>query len=269
MNKRFVASFTLAAFATLAVPVAAMPASSQASLTAKGGKVLTKVADGRWNDVSSEILQAGAQVRTGTDGTAILRLSDDSIVRLAPNTQITVGQDSAVVLERGRLLGSTDAGLRIDTSKTTTQASTGEFVVQTTSTGTELNVLSGNAKLNSKDSEPVWYGIENAAAEIFSTDTLSDVQIYGDVSLVDSQDPVETVTTEPEAVTAEPVTVAQEGDPAEPSMEEQEEEAKKGNVWKNGGWVFVGVGAAVILIIALAEGDEEKPFPEPPSASTP
>lgn len=258
MNKRFIASCTLAAFASIAVPVAALPASGQASLTAKGGKVLAKQADGQWNDISESSLRAGDQVRTGTDGTAILRLND-SIVRLGPNSQVTLGAAEtgvSVVLERGRLLGSTSSSLQVETAKTLTKANAGEFVVETTATGTGLNVLSGNARLLSKSSEPVTFGFEEAAAEIFATDNLSEEQFYGVLAL--SED----AATEPET----PVLVAQDdGDDDEGGDDGGDGDDGEGGGGGNAAlWTIVGAGGLAALLIALSEGDEENPSPSLP-----
>lgn len=158
MCKRFIASVTLAAFGFMAVPVAALPG-DKAALVSSKGRVLTKV-DGKWTE-GKGALSKGAQIRTAADSSATISLPNGSVVRLAPNSEVAIADvtDKGVVLDlsRGRVIGQAKEGLQVRTEKTVTSATTGEFVVNTTEQGTQMEVLSGNASLKSLGGAKVTY----------------------------------------------------------------------------------------------------------------
>lgn len=157
MRNRFVAGLTLFSFlSATSLPALAIGA-DKGSVESTTGQVLVWSDDNSWESLSNAELEAGDIVRTGNDGQAIVRLGD-SRVRIAANTQVRVvsleGRPQ-VALERGRLLSRVENGLTVSTAKTTTNATRGEFVLETTATGSALRVLSGDARLQASDGETV------------------------------------------------------------------------------------------------------------------
>lgn len=194
MKNRLIAGLTLLSFLSLGFPAAALSADAQqeqGQVEASKGKVLYQT-DSGWNAVSVGSIAEGSLLRTGGDGETILRFGN-SRVRVSANTQLKVvdvnDTGASLLLERGRVLGKADGSLVIETHRTTTQASQGEFVLQTTSTGTELNVLDGDATLKS-DSElsnpaldTLPEGVETT--ELSQLDGLGDIQQEGVVAQTD------------------------------------------------------------------------------------
>jgi hypothetical protein len=195
MNKRLIASFTLASY--LAIPAAAVIEDQQADLLATRGKVLTRTAGSQsWSDTVTAELQVGDSVRTGLDGEVVLTLPGNGRLRLAPQTEVSVtewGSDKTIIqLERGRVLGAADGNVSVKTPKTVTRASTGSFVVATSAQGTALEVLSGNAALTPIEGGAVQYaGVAGPysanADQVLANDGLNSRQFYGEVALLADQ----------------------------------------------------------------------------------
>lgn len=188
MSKRLIASITLAAFTSLGVPAAALSSESTPEVSAVNGKVLVKQDGGSWMAVDGGSVAAGSTLRTGQDGSVVVTIGE-STFRLAANTQVQLDGDSVIKLDRGRLIGRANSDLQVETDRTSTTATQGEFVVQTSAEGTGLDVLSGNAKLAAKDDVAVEFGAAtgDVDADALSDDGLASLQSHGDVALLDDQ----------------------------------------------------------------------------------
>lgn len=178
MSKRFIASVTLSAFSLLAVPVSAMPGSSSSLLTSSG-RVLSQQG-GSWTEGVNEIT-SGTRIRTAADGQAVVSLPNGSLVRLAPMSEVafeTISDNGVVVrLERGRVIGHAGSGLKVKTDRTVTQASVGEFVVNTSSQGTQLDVLAGDAALSALDGGAIAFA-GDVSADVATGTELQDTQTH-------------------------------------------------------------------------------------------
>lgn len=197
MNKKIVASFALTACLALGVTSAASaaPDAENAQVIAKTGKVLVKASGQGWAAHDKQNLQVGDIVRTGVDGEAVILLSDDSSVRLAAGSEMRViGLESGGVqlqLDRGRMLGHAGSNLSVATQMTKTDASKGDFVLDTSDGGAKLDVLSGNAKLAALDGSDTDVASldnlpEGADSEALGDvdSSLNDTQVYGDLALM-------------------------------------------------------------------------------------
>lgn len=176
-------------FLGLGLPVAALSSDAAGAVEAHRGKVLVK-SDSGWDALGTDALEAGDVIRTGKDGEIILKFPGESRVRLAANSQLQVtsvsDKGASVLLERGRVLGNAHSALNVATCRTSTRASEGEFVLETTADGTKLNVLDGNAQMTSEneialgDVETLPEGVE--ASELAGMDGVGDIQVEGQVA---------------------------------------------------------------------------------------
>lgn len=229
-------------FLSLGLPVAALSGDNAlGQVEAKSGKVLYQSENG-WSDLNSGDLAEGTLLRTGQDGEAVLVFPDSSRVRVSANSQVKIVKiadgRTSLKLERGRVLGKAEGALNIETHRTATNASAGEFVLETTATGTELNVLDGNAKLSSQK-DLVNPSLENIPEDFDSEaltqlDGLADVQQEGEVAAVEAE-------------------AAAEQD------EDEDDDDDGGGVTgeeDNSIWAYVGAGTIVAVVIFAVSGDD-------------
>lgn len=192
MRNRFVAGLTLFSFlSATSLPALALSA-DKSGVESTSGQVLVWSDTNSWEALGNSELEVGDVVRTGGDGQAIVRLGD-SRVRVAANTQLRIVSlegKPEINLERGRLLGRVENGLTVSTAKTKTSATTGEFVLETTATGSALRVLSGNARLQALTEEAVKTDSLAQVADVAGQESLStvgdlgNIQSVGDVALL-------------------------------------------------------------------------------------
>ena len=192
MRNKFIAGLTLFSFlSATGLPALALDG-SKGNVEASSGQVLVWSENNAWEALSGSAVEPGSLVRTGDDGQAIVRLGQ-SRVRVAANTQlriVSVDGKPEVALERGRILGKADDGLLVSTAKSKTQATSGEFVLETTSTGSALRVLSGDARLSPLGGEVVQSEGLSQLSNLVDQESLSKVgdlggiQSVGDVALL-------------------------------------------------------------------------------------
>lgn len=152
MSKKFIASLTLAAFTSLAVPVYAVPAADSPPVVEKSwGEVAT-----RSGSISSgQPIAYGETVRTGSQSGITLLLPSGSRYRVSPESEFRLEQNdksgASLHLVAGRVLASAKGPVQVTTAQSDAVATEGEFVLSADSSGADLQVLTGNAKLNSAE----------------------------------------------------------------------------------------------------------------------
>jgi hypothetical protein len=191
MRNRIVAGFTMISFLS-ATGLPALALGPQAgNVESTSGQVMIQSGAG-WQNLQDDNIPAGCTVRTGEDGQVIVRLGANRI-RLAANTQLQVvsvgDQKAEVALRSGRVLGSAGDSLTVITDRSLAQASRGEFVLNSTSKGSELRVLSGDAKLKPIEGEKVSFGALGSlpgkeAAQLATVGELGKVSSVGEVALM-------------------------------------------------------------------------------------
>ncbi len=128
---------------------------------AASGQVLASRDGQVWAALQAPTLQPGDRVRTGPDGQTVLHFSSGDRIRLAPGSELvwqsTRSGRTELELQRGQLYGQAAGNLRVDTARSRTTASRGEFFLQTQTAGARLQVLGGNARLVSKDGDAPRY----------------------------------------------------------------------------------------------------------------
>lgn len=192
MRNKFVAGLTLFSFLTATgLPVVALGA-DKGNVESTSGQVLVWSDTNSWETLANIELEVGDIVRTGGDGQAIVRLGENR-VRVAANTQMRIDSlegRPAITLERGRVLGRVEDGLTVSTAKTKTNASKGEFVLETTAAGSALRVLSGDARLQAVAGEAVTTDglaqLPNAVGQesLTTIGDLGNIQSVGDVAVL-------------------------------------------------------------------------------------
>ncbi len=191
MKNRIVAGITLLSFfAASGLPALALgPVAG--NVEAASGQVLVRAGQ-QWESLQGQDIPVGTTVRTGADGEAIVRVGS-SRLRVAANSEFRVvsvnDQQAEVALSRGRVLGRVGDRLVVTTDRSTTSASRGEFVLETTSEGSTLRVLSGDANLIAGDGEQVTFGALSAVASpdgnsLSSVGSLGQVSAVGDVAML-------------------------------------------------------------------------------------
>lgn len=152
MSKKFIASVTLAAFTSLAAPVYAVPVSGSSPIVEKSwGDVQTRAG----NLDSGQPVAYGETVRTGSASGVTLLLPSGSRYRVSPDSEFRLEQDkksgTSLHLMAGKVLASANGPVQVSTSRSDAVATNGEFVLSASSAGTDLQVLSGDAKMKSTD----------------------------------------------------------------------------------------------------------------------
>lgn len=152
MSKKFIASLTLAAFTSLAVPVYAVPAAGSSAVVEKSwGEVQTRTG----TVGSGESIAYGETVRTGSQSGVTLVLPSGTRYRVSPDSEFRLEQneksEASLRLMAGKVLASANGPVQVSTTKSDAVATTGEFVLSASSTGADLQVLSGDAKMMSSD----------------------------------------------------------------------------------------------------------------------
>lgn len=145
-KNRLIAGVTLTAFLSLSTPIVASPLP-----VPETGVVVSSEGDVRHGEHS---------IQTGNNGTVTIALPSGSFVRFAPNSEfhLVEGKEtSEVYLMRGRLMASVQAPLTIRTFRSNAVATKGEFVLETSSTGTGLHRFHGDANLVSNLSEEITF----------------------------------------------------------------------------------------------------------------
>lgn len=190
MRNRFIAGLTLLSFLSASGLPALAISGSKGNVEATSGQVLVRTEGNAWAALTNAEIKPGDHIRTGKDGQAIVRLGE-SRVRVAANSEVRIvamdDSQTEVALERGRILGRAENALRVSTAKSETSATAGEFVLETTSSGSELRVLSGDARLQSLSSESVkvaGLGQLSAQESLSTVGDLGSVQSVGDVALL-------------------------------------------------------------------------------------
>lgn len=190
MRNRFIAGLTLVSFLSATGLPALAISGNKGNVEATSGQVLVRTEGNTWTALTDAEIKPGAHIRTGGDGQAIVRLGD-SRLRVAANSEVRIvamnDNQSEVALERGRILGRAENNLLVSTAKSQASATTGEFVLETTPSGSELRVLSGNARLHSLSSEDVKVAALGQVSNQESLSTVGDlgsVQSVGDVAML-------------------------------------------------------------------------------------
>lgn len=190
MRNRLIAGITLASFLS-ATGLPALALGGGGNVESSTGQVLVRSEDG-WQALQGRNIPLGTMIRTGDDGQATLRVGGN-LLRVAPNSEFCVvaAADGAaeVALGRGRVLGRVDENLVVSTERSTTRASRGEFLVETSAKGSALRVLSGDARLQAKPGGEVAFGgVPAVAAEdaniLSSVAGLGKVSAVGDIALL-------------------------------------------------------------------------------------
>lgn len=148
MSKKFIASLTLAAFTSLAVPVYAVPQNGSSALVEKSwGEVHTS--KGALGD--GESVAFNETIKTGSESGVTLLLPSGSRYRVSPGSEFrlerTKKHDASLHLISGKVLASANGPLQVSTSQSDAIASSGEFVISANFDGADLQVLSGDARM--------------------------------------------------------------------------------------------------------------------------
>ena len=152
MLKKFIASLTLAAFTSLAVPVYAVPSAGSSALVEKSwGEVHSQSG----NIASGQQITYGETVRTGVHSGVTLVLPSGSRYRVAPGSEFRIQQNekskASLHLMEGKVIASANGPTQVTTMNSDAVATEGEFVLSTSSDGADLQVLSGDAKMTSPE----------------------------------------------------------------------------------------------------------------------
>ena len=153
MSKKFIASFTLAAFTSLAVPVYALPhpESSTVVVEKSWGEVQTPSG----NIGGGDSIAYGETIRTGSKAGLTLLLPSGSRYRVSPDSEFRINANetagASLHLMAGKVLASANGPVQVTTVQTDAVATKGEFVLSANAAGTDLQVLSGDAKMTSSE----------------------------------------------------------------------------------------------------------------------
>lgn len=151
MKRRIIAGIAIATFCAGQVSFAANGAEGCVAHSVSG-QALQKSGDGSWTGVQSGPVSAGSVLRTG-EGGLTLAFDNGNLVRVAPNSEVVVGESrgAEVLLHRGRVMTRATSPVEIHTTGSTTTAEEGEFVVSTDAAGASLSVIEGRARMTGLD----------------------------------------------------------------------------------------------------------------------
>lgn len=159
MKNRMLAGVALASLLSFSLAPAAFSNSDgdKAHLLANSGTVMVKSTDQHWTKLTGDTLNPGDSIMTTIDGEAVVRLPGQSVVRVAPNSQLRLtqlGENTQLSLDRGGMLAQANGNMEVTTASSVAQASNGEFSLRTSKESTQLDVLSGDARLLGQDGNP-------------------------------------------------------------------------------------------------------------------
>ena len=153
MTKKFIASVTLAAFTSLAVPVYAVPHNESSMVVVE--KSWGEVQAPSGNIGGGDSVAYGETIRTESKAGLTLLLPSGSRYRVSPESEFRIDAnetaEASLHLVAGKVLASANGPVQVTTAQTDAVATKGEFVLSASAAGADLQVLSGDAKMTSSE----------------------------------------------------------------------------------------------------------------------